>query len=384
MLRLIPGLQNKYSASDNGRVWSHLRNKWMTPHPDGRGYLCVTLRDHRAERGYASRKVHRLVCSAFHGPKPPGKEVRHINGDRIDNRQSNLAWGTRSENYYDSVKHGTCRLLRGVSPVAVLCASSVAAMKEERANTKATYKQLGAKYGVGREAARRAVLGITWTTTKSGRTAGLAIGCETVEVTATYSRDSRERPAPFSFGDNRASRLSGSSTRDGGEKAPGWLPATWRSGSTLQPSRRFSFASQAAAAREDYPEIGAESHRACVYRMRHRSGAAGLQEPLRGCGGFSCGRTDRNGISCGQELERPQVAFPYGWLNSSTAQPFSFVPLPDPSRLLATTGGPGGFAYHHRGTWAAPHQTMPPTWGQPLDGRSWTVGEAVRLRKETP
>ncbi len=38
-----------------------------------------------------------LVCLAFHGPP----EVRHLNGNRQDNRPGNLAWGSRRENERD-------------------------------------------------------------------------------------------------------------------------------------------------------------------------------------------------------------------------------------------------------------------------------------------
>lgn len=51
--------------------------------------------------------VHKLVCETFHGPKLEGMEVRHLNGDKTDNRAENLAWGTRSENNLDRQRHGT-------------------------------------------------------------------------------------------------------------------------------------------------------------------------------------------------------------------------------------------------------------------------------------
>ena len=45
------------------------------------------------------RKVHQLVCEAFHGPKPfPEAVVIHINEDAHDNRPENLRWGTQKEN----------------------------------------------------------------------------------------------------------------------------------------------------------------------------------------------------------------------------------------------------------------------------------------------
>ncbi len=45
-----------------------------------------------------SYKVHRLVCEAFHGTPEEGMEVLHRNECSIDNRASNLRWGTRKEN----------------------------------------------------------------------------------------------------------------------------------------------------------------------------------------------------------------------------------------------------------------------------------------------
>lgn len=53
------------------------------------------------------RPVHQLVCEAFHGPRPKGMEVRHLNGRHTDNVSTNLMWGTTQENADDRVAHGT-------------------------------------------------------------------------------------------------------------------------------------------------------------------------------------------------------------------------------------------------------------------------------------
>jgi hypothetical protein len=50
-------------------------------------------------RGIGTRKIHRLVCEAFHGPAPSKKSVvMHLNEDAHDNRPENLKWGTQKEN----------------------------------------------------------------------------------------------------------------------------------------------------------------------------------------------------------------------------------------------------------------------------------------------
>jgi hypothetical protein len=68
------------------------------------GYWTVDL----AANGKTKHKrVHVLVAEAFLGPRPPGRQCCHKNGNGLDNRAVNLRWGTPSENIQDSVRHGT-------------------------------------------------------------------------------------------------------------------------------------------------------------------------------------------------------------------------------------------------------------------------------------
>lgn len=69
---------------------------------------------HRAVRGYRAcsikgraRHVHVLVAAAFIGPRPAGMQIRHLDGDRENNRAENLAYGTPAENARDRLSHGT-------------------------------------------------------------------------------------------------------------------------------------------------------------------------------------------------------------------------------------------------------------------------------------
>lgn len=50
--------------------------------------------------------VHKLVCEAFHGPRPDGCQCNHKNGDKDDNRAENLEWVTPTENIEHSANLG--------------------------------------------------------------------------------------------------------------------------------------------------------------------------------------------------------------------------------------------------------------------------------------
>jgi len=93
---------DKYEVSNLGRVKSHHRNgRILRPGLSNFGHLSVVL-----GRGN-TRMVHALVLTAFAGPRPPGMECRHLDGDPTNNHFDNLRWGTRSENILDAVAHGT-------------------------------------------------------------------------------------------------------------------------------------------------------------------------------------------------------------------------------------------------------------------------------------
>ena len=50
-------------------------------------------------------RVARLVAEVFHGPCPVGHEVNHKNGDRTDDRESNLEYVTPAQNKKHAVDH---------------------------------------------------------------------------------------------------------------------------------------------------------------------------------------------------------------------------------------------------------------------------------------
>lgn len=100
-----------YLADDDGCIYSTRSGQLLKL--KGRmhkGYLTVfAKRDGRQHKV----PVHQLVLAAFEGERPSsGHEGRHLDGNPLNNAPSNLAWGTRTENVADAIKHGTHVCLR--------------------------------------------------------------------------------------------------------------------------------------------------------------------------------------------------------------------------------------------------------------------------------
>lgn len=104
-----------YRVGDDGSIQSHWRSSrwgrvftkdWHPMKPSvkkdrtpGRAYMYLNLVKDGKARTF---RVHRLVLTAFVGPCPEGMETRHINGNPMDNRLENLAWGTPEQNREDN------------------------------------------------------------------------------------------------------------------------------------------------------------------------------------------------------------------------------------------------------------------------------------------
>lgn len=92
----IKGFEGLYAVTDDGRVWSYRKNKFLKPYWDGNGYLKVSLcLDYEITR----KKVHRLVMETFKPVENMDKlDVNHLDEDKHNNVLENLTWCTRKEN----------------------------------------------------------------------------------------------------------------------------------------------------------------------------------------------------------------------------------------------------------------------------------------------
>jgi hypothetical protein len=96
----IKGLEGYYQVSNLGRI---VRLKQSSGTKSGRirkpgrhsaGYQVVRLSKNSIKIQFL---VHRLVCEAFIGPAN-GRQVNHKDGDKANNKLSNLEWVTPAEN----------------------------------------------------------------------------------------------------------------------------------------------------------------------------------------------------------------------------------------------------------------------------------------------
>jgi hypothetical protein len=113
----IPGYEGLYDVSSFGRVRRSTPSRLapagylLGPRETHDGYVKYSL--FKAGR-YKHTTAHRLVALAFLGEPPfPKAQAAHYDGNKKNNRLSNLRWATHAENETDKLRHGT---LRGAAP----------------------------------------------------------------------------------------------------------------------------------------------------------------------------------------------------------------------------------------------------------------------------
>lgn len=134
----VPGWPGKFATRD-GRIFS-VKEVGYCNHNDGYLRVSVRLSSNKTLRP----GVHQLVALAFLGPPPSHlarPEVRHLNGNRSDNRAVNLAWGSRKDNGQDLSNHG--RLKGSKNPNSRLRESEVRSIRQSKKAGSQLAKQFG-------------------------------------------------------------------------------------------------------------------------------------------------------------------------------------------------------------------------------------------------
>ena len=107
------GYEKFYQVSNFGRIrrsaigQGTFIGRILNPKSMKDDYLRVTI----SINGYRKvEKIHLLVSRAFFGPRPPGYQVNHKDGNKHNNCVENLEYVTHSENAKHAIKYGLMKV----------------------------------------------------------------------------------------------------------------------------------------------------------------------------------------------------------------------------------------------------------------------------------
>jgi hypothetical protein len=142
----IKGYNGTYQVSNLGRIRSVWRRKGTNGFWAEYGYKRVVLRKNGTKVSIA---IHRLVAEAFLDNPKKHPDVNHKDGDKTNNRVSNLEWCTHSHNMQHAARTGLLKPLYGeFHPEAKLTFSKVADIREKFKTGFYTKIELGKEYQV--------------------------------------------------------------------------------------------------------------------------------------------------------------------------------------------------------------------------------------------
>ena len=151
----IPGASG-HEVSNRGNVRNRITGALLKPALAAGGmYPSVEIRLDGPSR---AKYVHEMVCTAFHGPRPEGAQVRHLDGDPTNCEVGNLSWGTAKQNAADKIAHG--RQVRGEAVhSARLSEQDVIAI---RASVGVSRRELARQHGVSVTTIYSVLAGRSW------------------------------------------------------------------------------------------------------------------------------------------------------------------------------------------------------------------------------
>jgi len=109
----VVGYEGIYEVSSLGRVKSLARTdcrgnrrneRIRKPEKANGAYITIYLSKHSKVH---RRTLHSVIAETFLGPRPSGRGIDHIDGDKLNNRADNLEYVTSAENtrrYYQNLR----------------------------------------------------------------------------------------------------------------------------------------------------------------------------------------------------------------------------------------------------------------------------------------
>ncbi len=103
LLKDFPG----YAVSDSGQIYSKLSGAWRKykSSANAAGYGRLTLKQGGK---YIHRFTHRVVCEYFDPNWSPNLQVNHKDGNKMNNKISNLEMVTAKQNIQHALQTGLC------------------------------------------------------------------------------------------------------------------------------------------------------------------------------------------------------------------------------------------------------------------------------------
>ncbi|WP_368882290.1 HNH endonuclease [Shewanella algae] len=154
--RWIPGFEGAYAVDSDGNLISFKRGKkrFLIGGLDKDGYRKAILCN---QGNRTCIRISSVIALAFIGDRPEGMVVRHLDGNKLNNRPENLEYSTQKDNIHDKYAHGTMQVGEKHWKAKLTEEDVVAIRKSKKPSA-----HLARELGVSKTAVGHARTGITW------------------------------------------------------------------------------------------------------------------------------------------------------------------------------------------------------------------------------
>lgn len=154
----IEGFRELYQVSNLGRIRRRDNKKILTPLTLTKGYKGVRL--YYEKKKATTKKIHRLVAQHFI-PNPLNlPQVNHKDGDKANNKVSNLEWCSNDYNMNHAIEHHL--ILQGERRGKSKCTESSLKLLQRLIDYGFTIKQLSIIYGICKQAMKQIIRNQTY------------------------------------------------------------------------------------------------------------------------------------------------------------------------------------------------------------------------------